>query len=147
MKLSVLLVLALVVGLMASTEVFAYLARLDPTLGVPLWRWAVLSYYAPWDILKWAWWWGYDIPQSFILPGLVGLLSAGLACFQETARRQKPGQAHWATPAELRQAQCRGKTGIVLGWTGALWWRRLVCYSGPLHCFFVGGLAVARRIR
>ena len=38
----------------------------------------------------------------------------------------------------MRRAGLRGTTGIVLGWTGGLWGRQLVCYRGPLHCFFVG---------
>jgi type IV secretion system protein VirD4 len=130
--------LALTVGLTTAAQIFAYTMHLDPALGPPLWRQSGLAIYAPWHIVVWAWRWGQLAPTAFVLPAFLGGLSAGWTVCQCMPTRPKPGQAHWATEPELRHAQCRGKTGIVLGWTGALWWRRLVCYSGPLHCFFVG---------
>ena len=131
-------VLAWGIGLSVSSQVFAYLMKLDATLGAPLWREGWLAYYGPWKILQWAWWWGSQTPSAFLLPGLLGLASGGWTLFQGMPTRPKAGAAHWATEAELHQAELRGRHGIVLGWTGFPWWRTLVCYRGRLHCFFVG---------
>jgi hypothetical protein len=56
------LVASLIGGLTLATEVFAYLARLAPELGAPLWRQHVLAVYGPWRVLLWAWWWLGLIP-------------------------------------------------------------------------------------
>ena len=135
---ALLVLLALTLGLATATQVWAYLMHRDPVLGTPVWQCGWASLYAPWLIVRWTWWWGRLDPASFVLPALAGLLSATWTVYQCTPSRPKPGQAHWATERELRQAECRGRHGIVLGQTGHLWWRRLVCYRGPLHCFFVG---------
>jgi type IV secretion system protein VirD4 len=133
-----LVVLAVALGLSASTQAFAYLMYLAPTLGPPLWRAGWLAYYAPWRIVLWVYWWGAQAPSAFVLPAILGLASAGVTLYQGLPKRPTAGQAHWATEQELHEAECRARHGIVLGWTGRLWWKRLICYGGPLHCFFVG---------
>jgi type IV secretion system protein VirD4 len=138
MRASLLVTLALALGLTTATQAFAYLMKLDPALGAPLWGHGWLAYYGPWRIMQWAWWWGRLAPQAFTLPGLCGLLSAGLLVYQAWTPHDAARGAHWATEREMRQAGLRGSEGIVLGWTGGFWRKRLVCYSGTLHCFFVG---------
>jgi hypothetical protein len=110
------LLAGLACGLSAATELFAYLARLDPALGAPWYRAGILALYAPWDILRWAWAWGWAVPQAFQLPGLVGCVVAGITLYNAWPRTTTPTtEAHWATEAEWKQAECRSTTGIVLG--------------------------------
>ena len=111
-----LVILALTLGLLAATQVFAYVAHLDPVLGVPWYRQARLAVYAPWSIALWAWWWAGRVPQAFQLPLVVGLGSAGLTLWQTWPRTpHKVDEAHWATEEEWAAAECQSATGIVLG--------------------------------
>lgn len=103
-------------GLWTATEVFAYLAWLDPALGTPLWRELFVAIYWPWDILRWAWWWGRTVPEAFLWPSGAGLGGAGvvlLAGWPATSPHQE--DARWASRREWRKAECCGKQGIVLG--------------------------------
>jgi hypothetical protein len=108
---------SLFVGLWVGTELFAYLARLAPELGPPLYRVSGVALYAPWMLGVWAWWWLGQIPKAFVQPGFAAS-GAALLLLVNTWPRPRPAptvQAHWASTREMKQAECLGKTGIVLG--------------------------------
>jgi type IV secretion system protein VirD4 len=109
--------MALLVGLWVGTECFAYLARLAPELGPPLYHTGLVALYGPWKLGVWAWWWLWLIPRAFALPCLVGGGTALLLVVKTWPRppQATPVQAHWASKREMQQAECLGKTGIVLG--------------------------------
>jgi hypothetical protein len=111
------LTLALLLGLVVGTEVFAYVARLAPQLGMPFYRAGGLALYAPWMLAVWAWQWGDLIPRAFALPvvsvGVTALLVVMPLWPQEPPA--PPAQAHWATIKELREAECLSDSGVVLG--------------------------------
>jgi type IV secretion system protein VirD4 len=108
---------ALLVGLCIGTECFAYLARLAPELGPPLYRTGGVALYGPWMLGVWAWWWGWVIPRAFVQPGLAASGAALLVLVKTWPRppQTTPVQAHWASKREMQQAECLGTTGIVLG--------------------------------
>lgn len=112
-----LIVVALLVGLTVGTEVFAYLTRLAPELGPPLYRQGWLVFYGPWRGVVWAWQWLGVIPQAFILPGFGLAFGTALAlvCGWPRPRQAPKVQAHWATTQELKQAECLSTSGVVLG--------------------------------
>jgi type IV secretion system protein VirD4 len=108
--------------------------RLDPALGVPLYRQGWVVVYAPWAIVRWVWWWGRLFPQPFLLPTVLGLVGALLVLRGGMGQRATAAQAHWATLGELREAGARARRGVVLG----LYHGRTLRYDGEAHCLYVG---------
>jgi len=111
--------LSLLLGLSAATQLFAYgIAGRDPALGAPLWREAFVSFYAPWGILVWAWQWGGRSPRPFLWPAVLGVVvCAGclVRAWLGAPVTVSQVQAHWATRRELKRAGCLSKSGVVLG--------------------------------
>lgn len=126
---------------LVTTQVLAYQAHYSPALGLPLARPYIfahhLSLYRPWAGYIWAWKWGRGMARDKLGLAMLSGLAAGALGFILLApqRRGRRNEAHWATRAELRQADCLAKTGVVLGKQR----RTILRYGGAGHLLVIAG--------
>ena len=114
-RLSLLLVLTVLVGLVYWTQTLARMYGYHPALGEALWivrPWRGLVYplYAPWQALVWQWQWG----EATITWLTLGSVSIGLALAGWWWLRREPGgeppplEGHgtgkWASKKDVRKA-------------------------------------------
>ena len=140
-----LLMLGLVAVSAVTTQVLAWHFAYQPALGAPM----VGRLYPPWAWLEWQYVY-YDRAPSLFNIAYVAFLAAVGACFliyvvvvgaSRRSRRHEGvhGTAHWATPAEVRQAGLLpedGKPGAgvyVGGWTDPKGQLRYLRDNGPSH--------------
>ena len=115
-RVSLLLLLLALGGLVYWTQTLARTYGYHPALGPPLWEvtpWRGLVYplYAPWQALVWHWQWG-EASTTWLLVGGVGL-GLGLAvtvwwCWGGTGSQPPPMEGHgttkWATRQHVKKA-------------------------------------------
>jgi type IV secretion system protein VirD4 len=139
--------LALTIGSVIGTQVFAYQARYHPTLGTPLLEqrmfpptWSpqgtgMHRVYTPAHLYLWAWRWGWQAPRTFQGAAL-SLLSVTALLGLPLRRREKtpPLSARWATRRDLKAAGLFAHEGIVLGKA----YGKIIRHIGSEHSLCVG---------
>ena len=134
-------------GLSLATQIFAYMMRLDPALGLPWWRHHFLAFYAPWGIIPWAWQWAPLAPRAFLLPTMAGLMCVVMTIVKAwpPPRTETPKpQARWATRRTLQanDIATRPGAGPVLGQLG----RHVLRACGGQHLLIVAGTGTGKTV-
>ena len=116
LRLSLLLLLTVVGGLVYWTQTLARLYGYHPVLGEALWvvrPWRGLVYplYAPWQALVWHWQWGEKTVTWLLIGGvsLAVLLTVGVWwCWRERGGQPPPLEGHgttrWARRRDVKKA-------------------------------------------